>query len=79
MEKNVRQKDGSLSEGKKNLIDRQQHVTALTAAILVQYVINKTCGRVKIKVACHPNYKRFEFQNQAIIMDKTRLPDFLFE
>jgi hypothetical protein len=31
---NVRLKDGSLSEGKKILIDGQQRVTALKAAIL---------------------------------------------
>ncbi len=39
---NVRLKDGTLSAGKKILIDGQQRVTALTAAILGHYVINKT-------------------------------------
>ncbi|MDN4186809.1 MAG: DUF262 domain-containing protein, partial [Dehalococcoides mccartyi] len=46
---NVKLKDGSLSEGKKVLIDGQQRVTALTAAILGQYVINKNYQRVKSK------------------------------
>lgn len=72
---NVRLKDGSLSEGKKILIDGQQRVTALTAAILGQYVINKTYERVKIKIAFHPVDERFEVQNPAILKDKTWLPD----
>ncbi len=72
---NVRLKDGSLSEGKKILIDGQQRVTALTAAILGQYVINKTYERVKIKIAFHPIDARFEVQNPAILKDKTWLPN----
>lgn len=72
---NVRLKNGSLSEGKKILIDGQQRVTALTAAILGQYVVNKTYERVKIKIAFHPIDERFEVQNPAILKDKTWLPD----
>lgn len=72
---NVRLKDGSLSEGKKILIDGQQRVTALTAAILGQYVVNKTYERVKIKIAFHPIDEKFEVQNTAILKDKTWLSD----
>lgn len=72
---NVRLKDGSLSEGKKVLIDGQQRVTALTAAILGKYVINKTYQRVKIKIAFNPIEERFEVQNPAILKDKTWLHD----
>jgi len=72
---NVRLKDGSLSEGKKILIDGQQRVTALTAAILGQYVVNKIYQRVKIKIAFHPVDERFEVQNPAILKDKTWLSD----
>lgn len=72
---NVRLKDGSLSEGKKILIDGQQRVTALTAAILGQYVVNKIYQRVKIKIAFHPIDERFEVQNPAILKDKTWLHD----
>lgn len=68
---NVRLKDGSLSEGKKVLIDGQQRVTALTAAVLGEYVVNKTYERVKIKIAFHPVDERFEVQNPAILKDKT--------
>ena len=72
---NVRLKDGSLSEGKKVLIDGQQRITALTAAIIGQYVINKTYQRVKIKIAFNPIDERFEVQNPAILKDKTWLHD----
>lgn len=71
----IRLKVGGLSEGKKILIDGQQRVTALTAAILGQYVINKTYERVKINIAFHPIDERFEVQNPAILKDKTWLPD----
>lgn len=72
---NVRLKDGSLSEGKKVLIDGQQRITALTAAILGNYVINKNYERVKIKIAFNPIDEKFEVQNPAILKDKTWLHD----
>jgi hypothetical protein len=72
---NIRLKDGSLSEGKKILIDGQQRITALTAAILGQYVVNKNYKRVKIKIAFNPLEEKFEVQNPAILKDKTWLPD----
>lgn len=72
---NVRLKDGSMSEGKKILIDGQQRVTALTAAILGNYVIDKTYQRVKIKIAFNPMLEKFEVQNPAILKDKTWVAD----
>ncbi len=72
---NVRLKDGSLSEGKKVLIDGQQRVTALTAAILGHYVIDKNYKRTRIKIAFNPIEEKFEVQNPAILKDKTWLPD----
>lgn len=72
---NVRLKDGSLSEGKKILIDGQQRVTALTAAILGEYVVSKTYQRIKIKIAFNPITEKFEVQNPAILKDKTWFPD----
>lgn len=72
---NVRLKDGSMSAGKKILIDGQQRVTALTAAILGEYVINKTYERVKIKIAFNPTTEKFEVQNPAILKDKVWLHD----
>ncbi|EOQ90761.1 PF03235 family protein [Leptospira yanagawae serovar Saopaulo str. Sao Paulo = ATCC 700523] len=72
---NIRLKDGTLSEGKKILIDGQQRVTALTSAILGNYVIDKSYERVKIKIAFNPTNEKFEVQNPAILKDKTWLPD----
>jgi hypothetical protein len=72
---NIRLKDGSLSEGKKILIDGQQRVTALTGAILGEYVIDKTYRRIKIKIAFNPLTEKFEVQNPAILKDKTWLHD----
>ena len=43
---NIRLKNGSESSGKKILIDGQQRVTALLAALLGQQVINKNYKRV---------------------------------
>ncbi|MCT7485691.1 DUF262 domain-containing protein [Aliarcobacter cryaerophilus] len=72
---NVRLKDGSTSEGKKILIDGQQRITALTAAILGQYVIDKTYKRIRIKISFNPITEKFEVQNPAILKDKTWLHD----
>lgn len=72
---NIRLKDGSLSQGKKVLIDGQQRITALTAALLGQYVVNKDYARIQIKIAFHPIEERFEVQNPAILRDKTWLHD----
>ncbi len=72
---NVRLKDGKLSEGKKILIDGQQRVTALTAAILGQPVINKEYKKVKITISFHPLEERFEVFNTAIKKDNAWIPD----
>ena len=72
---NVKLKDGSLSEGKKILIDGQQRVTALTAAILGEYVLNKNYQRIKIKIAFNPLEEKFEVHNPAILKDKKWFPD----
>lgn len=72
---NIKLKDGTLSEGKKILIDWQQRITALTAAILWQYIIDKNYQRIKIKIAFHPIEEKFEVQNPAILKDKTWLHD----
>lgn len=72
---NIRLKDGSLSKGKKILIDGQQRVTALRAAILGEYVVDKEYQRVKIKIAFHPLEERFEVQNPAILKAKEWIPD----
>jgi len=72
---NVRLKDGSLSEGKKILIDGQQRITALTAAILGEKVISKTYESISIRIAFHPVEERFEVQTPVILQDKSWLAD----
>lgn len=71
----VRLKDGSVSEGKKILIDGQQRVTAMTAAILGQQIINKDYRKKRIKIAFHPIDERFEVFNPAIEKDISWIPD----
>lgn len=66
----VKLKDGSLAEGKKVLIDGQQRVTALTAAIAGQQVVNQDYQQVRIRIAFHPIEERFEVSNPAIEKDK---------
>ncbi|NLU32951.1 MAG: DUF262 domain-containing protein [Clostridiaceae bacterium] len=72
---NVRLKDGSSSEGKKILIDGQQRVTALNAALLGEYVINSDYNRVKIRIAFHPIEQKFEVSNTFIEKDTRWIPD----
>jgi len=72
---NVKLKDGTTSEGKKILIDGQQRVMALTAAILGEYVIDKSYKRIKIKIAFNPINEKFEVNNPAIAKDSSWLPD----
>jgi hypothetical protein len=71
----VRLKDGTQSEGKKILIDGQQRVTALMAAVLGHYVLTKDYQRVRIRIAFHPQDKRFEVCNSAIERDSAWIPD----
>jgi hypothetical protein len=71
----VKLKDGTSSHGKRVLIDGQQRVTALMAAILGMRVINKEYQTVKITIAFHPQNRRFEVSNPAIEKDKSWVPD----
>tara|TARA_Y100001934_G_scaffold69085_1_gene85689 strand:- start:94 stop:1896 length:1803 start_codon:yes stop_codon:yes gene_type:complete len=71
----VRLKDGSLSEGRKILIDGQQRVTALTAALVGQKVIDKNYKEINIQIAFNPMEEKFEVSNPAIRKSKQWLPD----
>lgn len=71
----VRLKDGTRSKGKKILIDGQQRVTALMAALLGEYIVDKDYRRVKIIIAFHPKERKFEVTNPAIRKDKSWIPD----
>lgn len=51
----VRLKDGSSSKGKKILIDGQQRISALMAAILGKEIIDKDYQRKRIVIAFNPD------------------------
>jgi hypothetical protein len=72
---NVRLKDGSTAEGKKVLIDGQQRITALTAAILGDSVVNKEYKRIRIKIAFNPIDEKFDVQTPVTLKDKSWIPD----
>lgn len=72
---NIRMKDGSLSAGRKILIDGQQRVTALTTAILGQEIVNKEYKKEKIQIAFQPIKEQFSVINPAIQKDVTWIQD----
>ena len=71
----VQLKDGSMSTGKKILIDGQQRITAFKAAILGGYIVDKNYKRKKINIAFHPLQERFEVLSAAIRKDKEWIPN----
>ena len=71
----VRLKDGSESAGKRILIDGQQRVTALLAAMLGRQIVDKSYRKVRITIAFHPGEERFEVTNPAIRRDRAWLAD----
>ncbi len=72
---NVKLKDGSLSLGKRILIDGQQRVTALMTAILGTPIIDKNYKKTRIQIAFNPIEEKFEALNPAIKKDKKWLND----
>ncbi len=72
---NIRLKDGTSSSGKKILIDGQQRMTALRAAILGESVKNKDYSDLKIQVAFNPVEKKFATLNAAISKDPVWIKD----
>lgn len=71
----VKLKDGSTASGKMILIDGQQRITALTAAVLGQPVVNKEYRKVRVSIAFHPIEERFEVSNPAITKNAAWIPD----
>lgn len=71
----VKLKDGSLSAGKRILIDGQQRIMALMAALLGREVITKDYDTVRIRIAFHPVEERFEVSNPAIAKDPAWIED----
>ena len=62
----VKLKDGTSSEGKQILIDGQQRVTALTAALLGHEVLDDSYKKKRIKIAFNIMTEEFQTNNPAI-------------
>ena len=74
-------KDGTLSLGKKIMIDGQQRVTALMTAIAGLDVLTSDFKKRRIKIACNPQATEedeeeiFKVQDNAILKDKKWIAD----
>ncbi|MDN4075137.1 GmrSD restriction endonuclease domain-containing protein [Fictibacillus terranigra] len=68
-------KDGTTSTGKKILIDGQQRITAITAALLSMEVVGSDYKKKKVKIAFNPIEERFEVLNPAIKKDSEWIDD----
>ncbi len=71
----VKLKDGTSAAGKRILIDGQQRITALMAALLGREVLTKDYDTVRIRIAFHPREERFEVSNPAISKDSAWIDD----
>ena len=71
----VRLKDGGVAQGRMILIDGQQRVTALAAAVLGQQVVNKDYRKVHIRIAFHPIREEFKVADAATLKDPAWIPD----
>ncbi len=76
---NMKLKDGTLSEGKKIMIDGQQRVTALMTSIMGMEVINSDFEKKRIKISFNPlavdEDEVFKVQDNAILKDKKWITD----
>ncbi len=71
----IQLRDGSSAEGKKVVIDGQQRITAMQAAILGEEVVNKDYEKRRIIISFNPLIDKFETLNPSIENDKTWIKD----
>ena len=75
----VQTKDGGKANGKKVLIDGQQRITALMAAIAGREVLDEDFNSDRIKIAFNPlatdETKRFAVQDASHLKNKRWIPD----
>lgn len=75
----IRTKDGGISRGKHILIDGQQRITAIMAALVGQEVMNEDFNHERIKIAFNPQAtdatKRFAVLDASRVRDKKWIPD----
>ncbi len=75
----VQTKDGTVANGKHVLIDGQQRITALMAAVSGLEVLDEDFNKDRIKIAFNPlavdSDKRFAVQDASHLKDKKWIPD----
>ncbi len=71
----VKLKDGTTANGKKILIDGQQRITALAAAIVGKEVLNANYKWKRIAIAFNPLEEAFEVSNSANQKSSRWIPD----
>lgn len=71
----VKLKDGSMAIGKRVLIDGQQRITAMTAAIVGKAVLDDHYKWKRIAIAFNPIEEKFEVANNAIRKSPKWIPD----
>lgn len=75
----VKTKDGTVANGNHVLIDGQQRITALMAAISGEEVLDDNFNKDRIKIAFNPfatdSDKRFAVQDASHLKDKKWIPD----
>ena len=71
----VRLKNGEMSTRERILIDGQQRVIALRAALHGDHVVNKNYRRTRITIAFNPRDERFAVADAAIRNDPAWIPD----
>lgn len=83
---NVKLKDGTISSGKKVIIDGQQRITALMTAVAAQKVFNSDFKESRVKIAFNPfaaldycngdsEAEMFAVQTPAHVKSKNWIPD----
>ncbi|TQJ35609.1 GmrSD restriction endonuclease domain-containing protein [Arthrobacter sp. SLBN-122] len=68
-------KDGSKSNFKQILIDGQQRITAMTAALVGEPVVDKTYARKRIKIAFNPVTEEFATLTPVLAKSPEWIPD----
>lgn len=70
----VKLKNGEKSAGKKVLIDGQQRITALTAAVVGRRVLDSNYKEITITISFNPISEKFEVLNNVIEKDPQWIP-----
>lgn len=75
----IKTKEGTIAAGKCILIDGQQRITALMAAISGKEVLDADFNKVRVKIAFNPlateSDKKFAVQDASHLKDKKWIPD----